>query len=59
MAASRVEMFKPFSINAEEIQNLIDDHLLPPQAVLQWHPVKGEEIPIPNTNEILVSKAFF
>jgi hypothetical protein len=27
--------------------------------MLQWRPVKGEDIPIPNTNEIMVLFSFF
>ena len=59
MAASHPEMFKPSSIDESEILKLVDDHLLPPRAVLQWRPAKDEEIPTPNTNEIVVSKSFF
>jgi hypothetical protein len=59
MAASHPEMFKNSSIDESKMLKLVDDHLLPPHAILQWRLTKGEEIPIPNTNEIVVSKAFF
>jgi hypothetical protein len=59
MAASHPKMFKSSSTDESEIRKLVDDHLLPPRAILQWRPVKDEEIPTPNTNEIMVSKSFF
>jgi hypothetical protein len=40
MAASHPEMFKRSTINKEEILKLVDDHLISPQAILQWWPVK-------------------
>jgi hypothetical protein len=36
MAASCLGMFKSSSINEDEIQKLVVDHLLPPDVVLQW-----------------------
>jgi hypothetical protein len=62
MAASCLEMFKTSSVDEEEILKLVADHLLPPpllHAILQWRLTKGEEIPTPNTTEIVVSKALF
>jgi hypothetical protein len=59
VAASRPEMFKSSSIDESEIRKLVDDHLLPPRAILQLRLAKDEEIPTPNTNEIVVSKSFF
>jgi hypothetical protein len=59
MAASRPELFKTSTVDEDEILKLVTDHLLPTRAVLQWRPAKGEEIPTPNTNKFVVSKAFF
>jgi hypothetical protein len=59
MAASHPEMFKTSIVNEEEILKLLEDHLLPPRAILQWLPTKGEDIPTPNTNQIMVSKSYF
>jgi hypothetical protein len=58
VAASRPEMFKSSS-DESEIRKLVDDHILPPRAILQWRLANDEEIPTPNTNEIVVSKSFF
>jgi hypothetical protein len=52
-ASRNVQVF----IDETKILKLIDDHLVPPPAVLQWWLAKDEEIPTPNTNEIVVSKA--
>jgi hypothetical protein len=59
MATSHPEVFKPSSIDEGELLKLIDNHLLPRHAVLQWRPAKDEDIPTPNTNEIVVSNSFF
>jgi hypothetical protein len=59
MAASHLEMFKPSSMDESELLALVENHLLPNRAMLQWRPVKGEGIPIPNTNEIMVLFSFF
>jgi hypothetical protein len=59
MAASHPEMFRPSTIYESEILKLVDDHLLPPYAVLQWRAAKDENILTPNTNELVVSKSFF
>jgi hypothetical protein len=59
MVTSRPEMFKPSTIDEGEILKLVEDHLLPPRALLQWRPAKGKDIPTPNTQEIVVWKSFF
>jgi hypothetical protein len=59
MAASRPKMFKTSIVDEEEILKLLEDHLLPPRAILQWRPTKSKDIPTPNTNEIVVSKSYF
>jgi hypothetical protein len=55
----RPEMFKPASVDEDKIRNLVTHHILPPHSILQWQMAKGEEIPTLNTNEIVMSKAFF
>jgi hypothetical protein len=49
MASSHPEMFKSSTVNERGILKLVEDHLLPPWVVLQWWPVKGKDIPTPNT----------
>jgi hypothetical protein len=58
MAASHLGMFKPSSTDEGELLKLIENHLLPNRAILQWRPTKDEDIPTPNTNEIVVSTSF-
>jgi hypothetical protein len=59
MAASHRKMFKPSSMDESELFKLVDYHLLPNCATLQWRLVKGEDIPTPNTKEIVVLTSFF
>jgi hypothetical protein len=59
MAASHQEMFKPSSIHEGKIIKLIENHLLPNRVLQQWRPAKDEDIPTPNTNEIVVSTSFY
>jgi hypothetical protein len=59
MVASHPEMFRPSTIHESELNKLVDAHLLPSHAALQWRPAKNEDIPTPNTNEIVVSLSFF
>jgi hypothetical protein len=59
MAATHPEMFMPSSIDEGELLKLVENHLLPNRAVLQWRLMKDEDIPTPNTNEIMVSTSFF
>jgi hypothetical protein len=59
MTASHPEMFRPSTIDESEILKLVNDHLLPPHAILEWWSAKDDDIPTPNTNEIVVSKSFF
>jgi hypothetical protein len=58
MAASHPHLFQPSVSDENEIRKLVASHFLPDHAVLQWHPAVGENIPTPNTNEIVVF-AFF
>jgi hypothetical protein len=42
-----------------EILKLVENHFLLNCAVLQWRPAKGEDIPTPNTKDIMVFSSFF
>jgi hypothetical protein len=46
-------------VDEGEIRKLVANHFLPYRAVLQWHPAAGEDIPTPNTTEIVVFSSFF
>jgi hypothetical protein len=52
-------MFKPSSIDEGELLKLVENHLLHSCVVFQWRSAKDEDIPTPNTNEIVVSTSFF
>jgi hypothetical protein len=59
MDDSRLKLFRPSTIDESELIKLVDNRLRPSRAVLQWHLAKDEDIPTPNTNEIVVFTAFF
>jgi hypothetical protein len=59
MTASHPEMFKPSSMDEDELLKLVDNHLLPNCVMLQWRPAKGEDLPTPKTNKIVVLTSFF
>jgi hypothetical protein len=59
MAASHPHLFQPFIADENEIWKLIASHFLPNREVLQWHPAADEDIPTPNTNEIVGFTSFF
>jgi hypothetical protein len=59
MAASHPHFFQSSVMNEEEICKLIVSSFLPNWDVLQWRPAVGEDIPTPNTNEIVVFSSFF
>jgi hypothetical protein len=59
MAASRPEMFQKSTADESEIQKWVRNHFLPKWELLQWRPANGEDIPTPNTNEIVVLSSFF
>jgi hypothetical protein len=46
-------------VDESEILKLVENHFLPNRVVLQWRPTKGEDIPTPNTKEIVVFSSFF
>jgi hypothetical protein len=52
-------MFQRFATHKNEIHKLVASHFLLDRAVLQWRPTAGEDIPTPNTNEIVVFASFF
>jgi hypothetical protein len=58
MAALHPDMFRPSTVDESELIKLVDSHLLPSHVVLQWWSTKDEDIPMPHTNEIVVSMAF-
>jgi hypothetical protein len=58
MAASHLNMFQQSTANESEIVKLIEIHFLLDHAVFQWWPAKGEDIPTPNTKEIVVFFTF-
>jgi hypothetical protein len=59
MAASHQHLFQPLVADESEIRKLIMSYFLPGHEVLQWRPAAGEDIPTPNTNEIMVFTSFF
>jgi hypothetical protein len=59
MAASHPHLFQPSISDENEMRKLVANHFLPDHAVLQLCPAVGEDIPTPNTNEIVVFAAFF
>jgi hypothetical protein len=59
MAASHPHLFQMSIANECEIRKLAVNHFLPDHAVLQWRPATGEDLPTPNTNEIVAFSFFF
>jgi hypothetical protein len=59
MAASHPHLFQPSIIDEIEIHKLVVNYFFLDHAVLQWRSVTGEDIPTPNTNEIVVFSSFF
>jgi hypothetical protein len=58
-AASHPRLFQQSVVDENEILKLVKNCFLPDRAVLQWHAAIGEDIPTPNTNEIVVFSSFF
>jgi hypothetical protein len=46
-------------VDEDELLVLVGKYLLPNRVVIQWKLTKGEDIPTPNTNEIVVLSSFF
>jgi hypothetical protein len=59
MAALHPHIFQPSVLDQSEIRKLVANHFLLDRVVLQWHPAAREDIPTPNTNEIVVFSSFF
>jgi hypothetical protein len=59
MAASHPHMFQQSTVDECEILKLDENHFLPDRGVLQWQPATGEDIPTPNTKEIVVFSSVF
>jgi hypothetical protein len=59
MDTSHPHLFQPSIVDESEIHKLVANHFLSDYAVLQWHPAVREDIPTPNTNEIVVLSSFF
>jgi hypothetical protein len=59
MAASHPYLFQLSVADESEILKLIETHFLLDCVMLQWCPAAGEDIPTPNTNEIVVFSSFF
>jgi hypothetical protein len=54
MAASYPHLLQPSIMDETDIRKLVANHFLPDRVVLQWRPAAGEDIPTPNTEEIVV-----
>jgi hypothetical protein len=59
MATSHLHLFQQSITNESEIHQLVVNYFLPNRAVLQWHPTIVEDIPTPNTKDIVVFSSFF
>jgi hypothetical protein len=59
MAASHPHQFQASTVDESEICMLVTNLFLLDRAVLQWHPTIREDIPTPNTNEIVMFSYFF
>ena len=59
MAAAHPEKFSASSVDEASIQELVDNFFLKDKATMLWRPAQGEELPTPNTNEIVVLKPYF
>jgi hypothetical protein len=53
MAASHPEIFRPSTVDESKPLKLIDNHLLPNHAVLQWRPAKDGDV-TPCVTKILI-----
>jgi hypothetical protein len=59
MATSHPHLFQSSIIDESEIHKLDANHFSSDHAVLQWRPAAGEDLPTPNTNEIVVVSSSF
>jgi hypothetical protein len=58
MATSHPHLFQRFNVDENEICKLVKNHFLIDRAMLQWPPAAGEDMPTPNTKEIIVFSPF-
>jgi hypothetical protein len=59
MAILHQHLFQQFVVDENEIRKVVENHFLLDRVMLQWRTVAGEDIPIPNTKEIMVFSSFF
>jgi hypothetical protein len=59
MATSHPHLFHQSIIDESEIHQLVVNYFLLDRVMLQWRPAVGEDIPTPNTKEIVVFSSFF
>jgi hypothetical protein len=59
MATSHLHLFQQSIADENKIHKLVKNHFLPYQAMLQWRPAAREDIPTPNTKDIVVFSSFF
>jgi hypothetical protein len=52
-------MFQISTADESELLKLVKNRFLQDRAMLQWWPVKGEDIPTPNTKKIVMLTPFF
>jgi hypothetical protein len=58
MATSHLHLFHPSVVDKKEIRKLVANYFLLNRVMLQWRPAAREDIPSPNTNEIVVFSPF-
>jgi hypothetical protein len=51
-------LFQSSVVDESEIHKFVANHFILDCAVLQWRPATGEDLPTPNTNEIVVFSSF-
>jgi hypothetical protein len=59
MATSHPHQFQSSVADESEIHKLVAIHFLLNRVMLQWCPTTSEDLPTPNTNEIMVFSSFF
>jgi hypothetical protein len=59
MVASPLHLFQSSITDESDIHKLVANNFLPDRAVLKWLPAASEDLPTPNTNEIVVFSSFF
>jgi hypothetical protein len=59
LAISHPHLFQQSVADENKIRKLVKNHFLPDWVVLHWRLTVGEDIPTPNTKEIVVFSSFF